>query len=328
MTKPIASVALMQLYERGMFQLLDPVHRYIPEWRTLRSARSTRRLRLSGQAAAPDEHPRRAHAHDGAPGSSVPRQPHRRRVRRGPPGARTGRPSRGSPPCWPTPAEVPPGHALELRVVHRHRRPPGRDPVGQRFDEYLRREIFEPLGYGRHRFFVPETVAPPRRLLPVPAGHPPASWRPRSPRDPGPPAYLSGAGGLVSTTHDYVAFCQMLANGGHLDGRRVLGRKTLELMTVNHLPAGRPCRTWPSGVRRSRVRRCRLRARLRGRAGPGRDRVWRDRAPSLPGRRREHGLLDRPGGGPLRRLHDPALPLGAYPFRAQLRALVYQAIDD
>ena len=36
MTKPIASVALMQLYERGMFQLLDPVHRYIPEWRTLK----------------------------------------------------------------------------------------------------------------------------------------------------------------------------------------------------------------------------------------------------------------------------------------------------
>ena len=33
MTKPIASVALMQLYEKGMFQLLDPVHRYIPEWR-------------------------------------------------------------------------------------------------------------------------------------------------------------------------------------------------------------------------------------------------------------------------------------------------------
>ena len=36
MTKPIASVALMQLYERGMFQLTDPVHRYIPEWRNLR----------------------------------------------------------------------------------------------------------------------------------------------------------------------------------------------------------------------------------------------------------------------------------------------------
>ena len=36
MTKPIASIALMQLYERGMFQLADPVHRYIPEWRNLR----------------------------------------------------------------------------------------------------------------------------------------------------------------------------------------------------------------------------------------------------------------------------------------------------
>src|ERR1700733_3325947 len=35
MTKPIASVALMQLYERGHFQLTDPVHRFIPEWRTL-----------------------------------------------------------------------------------------------------------------------------------------------------------------------------------------------------------------------------------------------------------------------------------------------------
>jgi CubicO group peptidase (beta-lactamase class C family) len=36
MTKPIASLALMQLYEQGMFQLTDPVHRYIPEWRTLK----------------------------------------------------------------------------------------------------------------------------------------------------------------------------------------------------------------------------------------------------------------------------------------------------
>ncbi len=43
MTKPIASVALMQLYERGMFQLLDPVHRYIPEWRTLQVGRGSGR---------------------------------------------------------------------------------------------------------------------------------------------------------------------------------------------------------------------------------------------------------------------------------------------
>ena len=38
--------------------------------------------------------------------------------------------------------------------------------------------------------------------------------------------------------HDYVAFCQMLVNGGQLEGQRILGRKTLELMTRNHFPHG------------------------------------------------------------------------------------------
>ena len=84
MTKPIASVALMQLYERGMFQLLDPVHRYIPEWRTLQVGEAQRRrLGHPGQAPAPDEHPRRPHAHDRPAGCPLPRQPDRRRLRRG-----------------------------------------------------------------------------------------------------------------------------------------------------------------------------------------------------------------------------------------------------
>lgn len=45
----------------------------------------------------------------------------------------------------------------------------------------------------------------------------------------------SGGGGLVSTTMDYARFCQMLLNGGSIDGNRIIGRKTLELMTANHL---------------------------------------------------------------------------------------------
>lgn len=53
-----------------------------------------------------------------------------------------------------------------------------------------------------------------------------------------PPTFLAGGGGLVSTLGDYVRFCRMLAEGGELDGRRVLGRKTVDLMTVNHLPGG------------------------------------------------------------------------------------------
>jgi len=45
----------------------------------------------------------------------------------------------------------------------------------------------------------------------------------------------SGGGGLVSTTMDYARFCQMLLNGGTLDGAGIIGRKTLELMASNHL---------------------------------------------------------------------------------------------
>jgi len=49
------------------------------------------------------------------------------------------------------------------------------------------------------------------------------------------PLMESGGGGLVSTTMDYARFCQMLLNGGALDGNRIIGRKTLELMTSDHL---------------------------------------------------------------------------------------------
>ncbi|MFL6820864.1 MAG: serine hydrolase domain-containing protein [Bradyrhizobium sp.] len=51
------------------------------------------------------------------------------------------------------------------------------------------------------------------------------------------PAMESGGGGLVSTTMDYARFCQMLLNGGILDGNRIIGRKSLELMASDHLAA-------------------------------------------------------------------------------------------
>lgn len=50
--------------------------------------------------------------------------------------------------------------------------------------------------------------------------------------------YISGGGGLLSTVSDYHRFCQMLLNKGTWDGERIIGRKTLELMTANHLPGG------------------------------------------------------------------------------------------
>jgi len=53
-------------------------------------------------------------------------------------------------------------------------------------------------------------------------------------------AYKSGGGGMVSTASDYARFCQFLLNGGELDGVRLVSRKTIELMTANHLPPGTP----------------------------------------------------------------------------------------
>src|SRR4029453_10024426 len=51
-------------------------------------------------------------------------------------------------------------------------------------------------------------------------------------------SFLSGGGGLLSTARDYFRFTSMLQNMGELDGVRLLGRKTVELMTMNHLPGG------------------------------------------------------------------------------------------
>jgi CubicO group peptidase (beta-lactamase class C family) len=54
-----------------------------------------------------------------------------------------------------------------------------------------------------------------------------------------PPSFISGGGGLCSTAADYLTFCGALLNGGELGGVRLLGPKTLALMTSNHLPGGR-----------------------------------------------------------------------------------------
>jgi CubicO group peptidase (beta-lactamase class C family) len=108
---------------------------------------------------------------------------------------------------------------------------------GERLDDYLRRHIFGPLGMVDTGFFVPPEATD--RFT--------ANYRRRgnelvetdSSTD-GPflrtPEFLSGAGGLVSTAADYERFLDMLLNGGSLDGVQILGRKTLEYMTVNHLP--------------------------------------------------------------------------------------------
>jgi CubicO group peptidase (beta-lactamase class C family) len=112
--------------------------------------------------------------------------------------------------------------------------------AGMKLDLFLATRIFEPLGMADTGFFCPAAKAD--RLGDAWAYD---AKRGRIIYDEGassvwlkPPRLVSGGAGLVSTSADYHRFCSMLLGGGALDGARIVGRKTIELMTANHLPGG------------------------------------------------------------------------------------------
>lgn len=106
---------------------------------------------------------------------------------------------------------------------------------GQTLGDYMQEHIFHPLGMVDTGFTLPEEkqgrlaqiyAAGPQGLTPFDPGDTGMSMTSR---------FESGGGGLLSTADDYTRFCQMLVMGGTLDGHRVLGRKTVELMRRDHL---------------------------------------------------------------------------------------------
>ena len=241
MTKPITSVAVMILYEEGRFFLTDPVGRYLPELANVPVAN------LSEATSADDIPTVRArrpmtiqdllrHTSGltyGTFSNSVVDSLYRQEVQRQPTledmMTELGK----------LPLMYQPGtrwhYGLSTDVLGRL----VEVVSGQSFDEFLRERIFEPLGMDDTGFYVPASErhrftrsyirTAPRTLRAVERD----GYRQR-------PTRLSGGGGLVSTAHDYARFAQMLLNGGELDGARILGRKTVELMTVDHLPDGIP----------------------------------------------------------------------------------------
>jgi len=113
---------------------------------------------------------------------------------------------------------------------------------GETLDSFLRSRILEPLGMKDTHFYLPESKAD--RLAVVYSARPSGGLE-RAP-DPGgmvgqgaymngPRKSYSGGAGLLSTAIDYARFLQMLLNGGELNGRRIISRKSVELMTVDHL---------------------------------------------------------------------------------------------
>ena len=121
---------------------------------------------------------------------------------------------------------------------------------GKTLDQYFADHIFAPLKMDDTFFAVPEakidrltdcyTFVPGKGRVMYDRGGE-SAWS-RMPRQ------LSGGGGLVSTALDYHRFCTMLLNGGELDGARVIGRKTLELMTLNHLPGNGDLASWSQSL--------------------------------------------------------------------------------
>jgi CubicO group peptidase (beta-lactamase class C family) len=120
------------------------------------------------------------------------------------------------------------------------------------FERFLKERIFDPLGMADTDFYVPAEKA--HRLAAcynatvsgMMAVHSPGAKSGLALQDDpatspyrSPPSLISGGGGLCSTAADYLTFCRALLNGGTLDGVRLIGPKTLALMTANHLPGNR-----------------------------------------------------------------------------------------
>ncbi|MGB0553831.1 MAG: serine hydrolase domain-containing protein [Alphaproteobacteria bacterium] len=236
MTKPVASVALMMLWERGEFDLEDPLSRFIPAFADMTVYRVggdpepaagaiTIRQLLSHTSGlilpAFSEHPLRdIYIDNGVNGSRS----------EGTLGDVIGRL-----------AELPllfhPGTGWEYSMAT--------DVVGhlvevidgRTFDTFLQEEMFNPLGMVDTGFHLPTEKIPRFATNYTRDGEAPIRPidRPGDSRFLVVPDYKSGNGGLLSTMDDYLRFCLMLRNKGDLDGAHILKPETVELMTRNHL---------------------------------------------------------------------------------------------
>jgi CubicO group peptidase (beta-lactamase class C family) len=113
---------------------------------------------------------------------------------------------------------------------------------GQKFGEFLRTRLFEPLGMNDTAFWVPEDKV--ERFSSC--YQPETGGRGLKLQDDArestyaePPKLESGGGGLVATAQDYLRFCRMMLNGGTLDGVQILSPKTVALFSLNYLPDDR-----------------------------------------------------------------------------------------
>ena len=242
MTKPITSIALMTLYERGLFSLEDPVHRFIPQWRDLRVWKAGAWPLFD---TVPCERPMTVRdllmhtsglTYDFLRASNIDRAYRKQGVARPMPGYTL---ADMVDQLAALPLEFSPGERWNYSVATDVLGYLVEVISGKPFDEYLQSVIFDPLGMVDTGFNIRDDQVSrfascyQRNLakeLELNDDGQASDYRDRS--------FFSGGGGLVSTMADYYRFCRMLGNGGTLEGARVIGSRTLEFMTANHLPGG------------------------------------------------------------------------------------------
>lgn len=342
MTKPITGVALMSLYERGMFQLSDRVSRFIPQWGDLRVRERTPD---GGERLVEPNQPMTVRdllthmsglGFAGGPTLQELFSSDRKTLGAGlSPGTRRGREA-----TLASMIDRYTGYPLEFHPGTHWFYSVSTDVCarlveiisGQRFDDYLRETIFAPLEMTDTGFWVPDAEAgrlaacylrgPDKKLVLI--DDPEHSGYRNE------PSFLSGGGGLVSTTGDYLRFCEMLRNGGSLPGVRVLGRKTVELMTANHLPGDGDLASVALRGGYGEV----------GFNGMGFGlTVAVSKAPAATGVIGSAGEYMWGGAASTAFWVDPAedlivifmtqlMPSGTFDFRGQLKALIYPAIND
>ena len=256
MTKPITAAAVMILYEEGRFQLGDPVSNYLPEFKHMKvldppwpqdrtsppgalvdAKRPITILNLLTHTAGLtyQSNPRigKAYRDAGISGGLL---------------LKDGTIADGVTRLAKQPLLFQPGDAWEYSLA---------DDVlgrlvevvsGMPFDQFLAQRLFQPLGMKDTYFYLPQEKF--SRLVTAYAWDEAKGLRPILDHQvldgeygfqytadypyAGPRTYFSGGGGLSSTAEDYYRFCQMMLNGGKLNGVRILSRKSIELMSQNH----------------------------------------------------------------------------------------------
>ena len=238
MTKPVTSVTAMALWEEGVFDLDDPISRWIPEFADARVYVSGRGDTLVTEPVAEPVRVRHVLTHTSGLTAGFMRVSVVDEMYRDA-GYEFASPHDNLADCVTDWARLPllfqPGRAWGYGVSTDVLGRLVEIWTGQTLDVAFRTRVFDPLKMADTAFSCDASRAD--RLAALYALDPDGGLV-RSPFDRvvlSPPGVLSGGGGLVSTVPDYVRFTQMLLRGGELDGVRVLRPETVELMRRNHL---------------------------------------------------------------------------------------------